>query len=404
MNRFWTGSVLAVFFCVHAASLPAQVVPLPVRPPVDHPFVVGDSVRTMTTWRKGVERFGETLAEESLRLRGYEVINHKLPGNQGIDLIAVKRSASGAVADIRLVEVKTHYGRSVPRLGRTQAGVQMSRTWLAEKLLELRSTGPDGRRLALEISRFHRTGGVPLESLGELHDINLRIDRYVLRNSVTKEVRAGPFSVDRLLRNVVAYSAQPEATTWARRCSGRWNEIQSARMSDWLQQSARSRAFDKVSQTKLAALGECQALQGAKRAWARAAGRIAIVVALAADAFEVYGHVRARSQGQITRREFMLALSRSGGGITAAWASAWAGAQAGGWLGGAVGSFFGPGGIPIGALLGAGIGSAIGGIGGYFGGSYAAGSVGEGIYRVLDQRTRDEVNRWFQRTAQPGGN
>ena len=88
---------------------------------VDHPLFAAQPIRTAGAWRKGVERFGETLAHGSLRLRGYEVINMKLPGNHGIDLIAVKRSADGTVADIRLVEVKTHYGAG-PRLARRALG------------------------------------------------------------------------------------------------------------------------------------------------------------------------------------------------------------------------------------------------------------------------------------------
>ena len=58
----------------------------------------------------------------------------KLPSNQGIDLVAVKRTAAGTVTEIRLVKVKTHYGSSKPHLGQTRVGTEMSREWLADRL------------------------------------------------------------------------------------------------------------------------------------------------------------------------------------------------------------------------------------------------------------------------------
>ncbi len=134
MTRYVAWIAAGLLVIVHGAPVKAQGIVAPVTSPVDHPLVAAHPVRTAGVWRQGVGRFGESLAGGSLRLRGYEVIDMKLPGNQGIDLVAVKRSAAGSVADLRLIEVKTHYGSSKPHLGQTRVGTQMSREWLADRL------------------------------------------------------------------------------------------------------------------------------------------------------------------------------------------------------------------------------------------------------------------------------
>src|SRR5262249_3648231 len=138
----------------------AAVVAAPVSAPVSHPLVATDLVRSPAGWRRGMELFGEDFVGETLRLRGYEVHNWKLAGNRGIDLVATKRSFAGSLTDVRLIEVKTHNGIGIPRLGSTQSGTQMSRQWLANRLWALRSTGESGRKLALEIKRFYKAEGI----------------------------------------------------------------------------------------------------------------------------------------------------------------------------------------------------------------------------------------------------
>ena len=51
-------------------------------------------------------KFGESFVCENLRASGYEVYDANLH-EHGIDLIAVKRDVTGAVKEVRLVEVKT---------------------------------------------------------------------------------------------------------------------------------------------------------------------------------------------------------------------------------------------------------------------------------------------------------
>ena len=184
-TRKFSWTVSGLIFIMISASASAQMIAPPVLAPVPHPLLAANSIRTVSAWNTGVERFGESLASESLRLRGYEVLDSKLSGNKGIDLIAIKRSPDGSLVDVRLVEVKAHSGVGNPKLGVTKDGLQTSRRWFARRLLKLRSRGDEGRQLALEISRFRKASKMPIERLGEVHDINLRYGTYAIRNPVT---------------------------------------------------------------------------------------------------------------------------------------------------------------------------------------------------------------------------
>jgi Holliday junction resolvase-like predicted endonuclease len=391
--------VVAVLFIVHSAGGHAQSVMAPVAAPVDHPLVANHPVRTAGAWRQGLGRFGESLASGFLRLRGYEVIDMKLPGNRGIDLVAVKRTATGTLSDVRLIEVKTHYGSGKPQLGQTRVGTQMSRQWLADRLRTLRASGEQGRKLALEISRFRRAQGIPLERLGEIHDVNLRTGKYTIRNPVSMAERAGPMSIERLLKRVYAQSTEPTSQIWAMRHLSQLKQLRQARMGSWLSASSSTRAFDRVTSTQIALLQEKQALRGARRGLVRAAGRVAIVVALAMDAYEIYSHVRDYHLGKISKREFVIALARSGGGI----AGAWAGAAGGAWVGAQIGALGGPWAwitVPVGGF----VGGAVGGVAGYFFGARVGEFTAQAWYNSLDRNVRERVSGWLKETPNPFGN
>ena len=397
-EAIWMAAVaLAV---AHGARVHAQGVMPPFASPVDHPLAASHPVRTAGVWRQGVGRFGESLASGSLSLRGYEVIDLKLSGNRGIDLVAVKRTNAGSVTDIRLVEVKTHYGRTVPHLGQTRVGAQMSRQWLLDRLLALRSSGEKGRKLALDISRFRRAEGMPpLERLGEVHDVNLRTGKYTIRNPINMAERAGPMSIERLLNRASSNSTQPAYRSWAMRHLSRFDQLRQARMGNWLSGSSSTRAFDRVSSTQMVLLEEKQALRGARRGLVRAASRFAVVVALAMDAYEIHGHVRDYRIGKLSQQGFVVALARSGGGI----AGAWAGTTGGAWVGMQIGSLGGPWAwvtVPAGGV----VGGAIGGVAGYFGGSYAGEFTAQAWYGSLDRNVRDRVSGWLKETTNPVGN
>ena len=399
MTRYVEWIAAGLFVAAQALTVHAQGVMPPVTNPVDHPLVAADPVRTAGVWRQEVGRFGESLASGSLQLRGYEVIDTKLPGNRGIDLVAVKRNADGILVDVRLIEVKTHYGKNGPRLGQTRVGPQMSRQWLADRLRALRASGEKGRKLALEISRFCRAEGIPLERLGEVHDFNLRTGRYTIRDPVSMAERAGPMSIERLLNRVSSHSTQPASQTWAMRHLSQFDQIRQARMGNWLSASSSTRSFDRVSSTQLVLLEEKQALRGARRGLVRAAGRVAIAVAVAMDAYEIYGHVHDYRLGKLSQQEFIIALARSGGGL----AGAWGGAAAGAWVGMQIGALGGPWAwvtVPVGMF----IGGAVGGVAGYFGGSYVGEFTAQMWYGSLDRNVRERVSGWLKETPNPVGN
>lgn len=385
-----------LFVIAHGATTHAQAVLAPVAGPVDHPLVAAHPVRTPGAWRQGVGRFGENLAGSSLRLRGYEVIDMKLPGNRGIDLVAVKRTAAGSIADIRLIEVKTHYGNSKAHLGQTRVGTQMSRQWLADRLRALRASGQQGRKLAQEISRFHRAERIPLERLGEVHDVNLRTGRYTIRNPVSKAERAGSMSIERLLNRVSSHSTQPVSQTWAMRHLSQFEQLRQSRMGNWLGASSSRRALHRVSSTQIVLLEGKQALRGARRGLVRAAGPVAGVVAVAMDAYEIYGHVRDYRLGKLSQQEFVISLASSGGGI----AGALAGAAGGAWVGAQIGALGGPWAwvtVPVGGV----IGGALGGVAGYFGGSYVGEFSARAWYASLDRNVRERVSEWLKDAPAP---
>jgi hypothetical protein len=126
-------------------------------------------------------------------------------------------------------------------------------------------------------------------------------------------------SIQGLLKRVSSHSTQPVYQAWAMRHLSQFDQLRQARMGDWLNASSSTRAFDRVSSSRLALLEEKQALRGARRGLVRAAGRVAIVVAVAMDAYEIYGHVRDYRLGKLSQQEFISALAHSGGGIAGAW-------------------------------------------------------------------------------------
>jgi len=116
--------------------------------------------------------WGESLAEEHLKFRGYEVHDPKRPGGQGIDRIAIRRDASGRIAEVRIIEVKTRSTGARARLGMTNTGQQLSNKWIAHNLNEMRrSRDISMRSLAEEIIRYRKQTGIRYERMAELYHI-----------------------------------------------------------------------------------------------------------------------------------------------------------------------------------------------------------------------------------------
>jgi hypothetical protein len=235
-----------------------------------------------------------------------------------------------------------------------------------------------------------------LERLGEIHDVSLRTGKYTIRDPVSMAERAGPMSIERLLKRISSRSKQGVSRTWAMRHLSRFDQLHHARMRSWLTASSTTRALNRVSGTRVALLLEKQALRGTGRALARAAGPVGLASAVAMDAYEIYGHVSDYRLGKLSQREFIIALARSGGGI----GGAWAGAAGGGWAGVEIGALGGPWAwvtVPVGGVIGVMVGGTVG----YLGGSYVGEFTAQAWYGSLDRDVRERVNRWFKETSSP---
>jgi len=79
------------------------------------------------------------------------VIDVKLPGNTGIDILAVKKNADGEVVSIWVVECKATGQESVkrPKLSKTNLGKQLESTWIAEKMRKMYNQGGHLRESAI---------------------------------------------------------------------------------------------------------------------------------------------------------------------------------------------------------------------------------------------------------------
>jgi len=201
--------------------------------------------------------------------------------------------------------------------------------------------------------------------------------------------RSGPMSIQGLLNKVTSHSSQPASSqAWAMRHVAQFDQLQQARMGRWLSATSSTRAFNRVSSTQIALLEGKQALRGVRRGLLRAAGRIAVVVAIAIETHEIFGHVRDYQLGKVSKQEFVITLAHSGGGIAGAIGGAWAGAQ--------IGAFGGPWAWSVGVT--------VGGVVGYFGGSYAGEFTAQAWYGSLDRNVRDRVSGWLKETPNPVGN
>ena len=403
MRWAWPLLALASWLAILGSNASAQ--DLLARELVPHPVLapLRPGVSPSDFWRKNSGAWGEDLVSEGLKLRGFEV--HETPGCNGIDRIAVRRGPDGAIVEEKFVEVKTHRG-GTPKLGRTQVGKQMERQWLADKFRRLRtSSNPEMEKLTLEIARHRRKMGVPIENLGELHELNTRTGRYRIRSPRSMKVLADE-PVRALLERVQEAAISPAARRWAGSSLDSLGEIQSTGMADWTghagRPSVRGRNVGGGGEGRSVLRGRAvvgrAALASTRRgvrggltkAALRRAGPIAAAVALTVDAKELTSHVLAYRRGTIDRRQMHMAVASTGGGAFGSGAGAWAGSQ----IGAAVGVWFGPLDwitIPVGMF----IGGIVGGVMGYIGGSKGATAVVETVYDHLDDGVCEDLNEWM---------
>jgi|GEM_PF-2599487 hypothetical protein len=390
-------TLLTTLVCILSFAMPeianARTFGVATSPFVDHPVQHPIQGRSSSVWRSRVGTWGENLAEEFLRLRGFNEIHEiKNGSNNGIDRIAIKRRPNGEILDSKFVEVKT--SRSTrPKLGMTNyGGTQMSQNWLANNFSKMRSSGnPALKKLALELSHFRKVSGKSIESFGEIIHVNTSTGRITGYSADGRAVRYSQ-SIERTLRNVEAKAGRQEARSWATRTLSQWDQVRAVRMSNWLgvsvpQQSNKlllSNAGSGISATRTEVLRQSRST-AARKLLLRSAGRIALVVALAMDAKELFDTEYAFRTGAISVRQRNIQHISTIGGI----GGAFAGASAGGLTGVWVGSFGGPFAwitVPTGGFIGA----VVGGVGGYFAGSEVARYGATAWYNSIDASVREK--------------
>jgi hypothetical protein len=103
-------------------------------------------------------KFGEWFVRANLRASGFEVYDANL-NDRGIDLLAVRRDAQGALVEVRPVEVKTRSRGAEARLDMTRDGRQLSAEWTDKRLARLAQEHPDSRlrQLASEVLSLKET-------------------------------------------------------------------------------------------------------------------------------------------------------------------------------------------------------------------------------------------------------
>ena len=397
MNQSLMWVVVMVLFSATSAFSKQTTIVGPVTRAVDHPITVAHPVRSAGVWRKGLGEFGETFVDGILKARGYQEVKEvKLGSNHGVDRVALKRDGTGALKEVKLVEAKAHYGKGKPKLGMTKNGLQMSRDWLADWLKKLRNSGKANRALAKEISDFVKARKIPLTTLGEVHDINLRSGKYTVRNSLTLAERSGPMSIEKLLTNTASRARNREISNWAKRHLAQFDQIRMTRMSSWLAGGKNARGLNSVARKEAAAQITKQSAKAGERTLLRAAGPIGTVLAVSIDVHEVYGHVRDYRVGKISNREMTVSVSRSIGGIYGAAQGALVGAE----VGAAVGALAGPA-APVTVPIGTFVGGAAGGVVGYQAGAHVGETAASAYYRTLDKSVKNNVDAWFLQTSLP---
>ena len=97
----------------------------------------------------------EAHVRKILQQRGFEVIDAKLPGNTGMDILAVKRDASGQVVRVWVVECKATGQDRVnsPHFSNTKKGKQLTSTWVAEKIEKMYRQGGHLRASAIMLRK-----------------------------------------------------------------------------------------------------------------------------------------------------------------------------------------------------------------------------------------------------------
>ena len=363
---------------------------------IDHPVYHPSSNRSIGSFRSSVGAWGENLAENTLKLRGFnEVFEVKNGRNNGIDRIAIKRGPNGKILDARIVEVKTTR-TAKPKLALTkQSGVQMGRKWIADKLTQMRNSGdPNLKKLARELSVFRKSLGRNNVAMAEVIHVNPRKNRLVTYAADGRTVKSN-VRVTKLLRTVQTKGSTIQIRNAATRDLASFDQIKSMSESKYLGNTERratilsksrqnSRLTTALKSARVANLRSSTLTAVLKRS----AGRIAIWFSLAMDAAEMIDTEIAYRNGSISVRQRNIQVTTKGGGMMGAMGGASGGAVAGAWIGTAGGPVAWLT-VPAGTI----IGGFAGGVAGYFGGATVAQMAAESWYAQVDLAVREKVEQ-----------
>ncbi len=379
-----------VLIILFAATLDAQYVlqPLaPVRHPVTSPVVA--DVSPAYAWKQGVGGFAETAAEAVLRRQGYrEIRTFKSPSGHGVDVMGFRYDAQGNLLDGRIVEAKY----DTAKLGDTKSGKQMSRTWLANKMKQLRAAGPEGREASRKLSQVLRNRGVPIEDIGRVFHLNPDGRYTVLDNSGSKVLANG--RLDKLLDRMNTHGPKP-LKAWAKETNANLVSIGKSSQGSYVsditspRRAASTHLGKRLSRASARGLTKAGARAAAKASvkfLARAAGPLGIAIGVVMDSQELYGVLNDYASGRISRNEMIVQVAKLSGGIIGAGAGAWAGAK----IGAAAGLLGGPLAwvtVPAGAFFG----GAVGGVVGYFVGSTVGERVSSYTLEMADKNVIDRA-------------
>src|SRR5690606_15261113 len=138
-----------------------------------------------------------------------------------------------------------------------------------------------------------KESGVPIESLGEFHELDTRTGRYVQRNPMSG-THISNDSIKRSLKRVQQHTPSRTYSRWAKRSLSQLDQMTRTNMKSVLTRkgSARFSLLRQSSKSGLARATRTTASQSLHRL-TRAAGPIGAAVAMVMDSHEMYSHVAA---------------------------------------------------------------------------------------------------------------
>lgn len=346
---------------------------------VDHPATESQGTRTIAYWKTNVGQWGESVVEQTLKIRGFNVLEIKSNGNQGIDRIAVKYNRSGELIDVRIIEVKTHRTNSI-KLAETKYGKQMSRDWLVKKLKDMKSSSdPQVKKIYKDIRKYCRSKNIPLENLAEIHHLNTETGIYKIINPITG--KESSYKISRILKQIALKTNNPYVKKWAENTLNQFEQIKDTNMTRYLN-GVNKRIKNLAAKSLMKIMPKTTRIASIK-ILSKASRIIGPVVPFVIDSYEIYQQVQSYSRGELNKRETMILVSKYSGGFTGSIAGTWAGTHTGAWLGGPYAWITGP------------VGGIVGGIVGYFSISSSTEYLVIMWYSSLDDELKSKIDDWI---------